>query len=686
MSLDQQIYEDQQQLLRAEYYKKATRLKSSEANGMTLWRTVTDSKGNAVLPQLPNNRSRQHIAEEDAFRKQLWDNFIGDKRPFRGNKSTSPLIGEMQDKALGKGSNKKFLEKVAAETDIANNYWGYRGVLQPEYNILEPYTLLDVESIFLNALKRMRSLCFRNGVEWVGSRPGWVKYIQDRTSQIGYVMNTTFEQHLKDILWNLLICSNCIVVKIRDKENSGGRANDKNSNKTPVAGYTIVPPHTIFPYMDGFGQIAWWRRFYKDGRPYRDYLPEDLIHYRWDVKPGHIYGTPRVYSVRDDIYALRRLEENNELLLIHHLFPLFHIKVGNPEEAVEYFADGSSEVDVIRAAVENMPKEGVFVTDHRVEIDVKGAEGKGIDPQPLIEHYKKRVFTGLGASPIDLGEGDTVNSSTADNISQNMKDRIKDDMSTFGSMVKMNIVKEMFEESGKDGMSVQNAVSDIGLAFHEIDVDGQIKKETHAVNQYTNGTIDLQEARKEARRNPLTKEQEPDMHFNRQTMVLEKFKAKTQKDLAQMSADSAAKTALHSSAMEHGGTRTTHVKKSNSITGVSTSRQVKEPTQHGRKMLSNLVQPENQHGKNLDPHKAKSSEDPKLVQALTDRLMDAQLELETAEELTIDSWSAAADKIIGELVPDNPQLSARLRTAVALAMDGDLLPHLIQASFSLEAN
>jgi len=681
----QQYYLEQQHQMRQKALQQAVKLSGRESKGMLAWKAIlVDGNGKPIMPKPPVSRSGWDIPKEATFLKTLLSGVIGDERPFHGRDKQQNKL--MADAVSSRGSNKRFQAKVAAETDIANNYWGYRGVLQPEYDLLEPYTLLDVEAIYFNALKRMRSLCFRNGVEWVGESDPFVRYIRKRTDQIGYVMGTTFEQHLKEVLWHLLVCSNCIVVKIRDKEKSGGYSNEKNSNKTPVAGYTIVPPHTIFPYMDGFGQIAWWRRFYKDGRPYRDYLPEDLIHLRWDVKPGHIYGTPRVYSVRDDIYALRRLEENNELLLIRHLFPLFHIKVGNEKEPVEYLPDGGSEVDVVRANIENMPKEGIFVTDHRVEVDVKGAEGKGIDPQPLIEHYKKRVYVGLGTSPIDLGEGDTTNHATADNISQNMKDRIKDDLTTFGSMVKMNYVKEMFEESSQEHLSVQNAVSDVSLAFHEIDVDGQIKLETHATNQYTNGVIDLPEARRVARRNKLTKEQETEMHFSRQTMVLEKFRAKTQKDLLQMKLDGTAKVAMHTAAMEHGGTKTTHVKKSNAKTGASVSRMVKEPTSHGRKMLSNLVQPENQHGKNLDPHKAKSSEDPDLVKALLDELQEALQDLTESGSLTAARWQEESGKVIDELLPENPQLGTSLKSAAKFGMDGDLLPSLILAALSLEAN
>jgi hypothetical protein len=46
-------------------------------------------------------------------------------------------------------------------------------------------------------------------------------------------------------------------------------------------------------------------------------------------------------GVKDDIFALRRLEENVELLFINQLFPLFHIKVGT-EQAPATFDEAVS--------------------------------------------------------------------------------------------------------------------------------------------------------------------------------------------------------------------------------------------------------------------------------------------------------------------------------------------------------
>ena len=237
----------------------------------------------------------------------------------------------------------------------------------------------------------------------MGDNQDFVQYIERRMKQFGYMMNQKFLMFLKEVLFDLMVSSNCIVVKIRDAEASGGYANDKNRNLVPVAGYKVVPTQTIFPFLDGKGRIEKWRRFFGMGRPFRDYPVEDVIHFHWDRKPGHLFGTPRHVSFRDDIFALRRLEENIELLMVHHLFPLFHVAVGTPEAPCQYTTEGMSEIDKIRMLIQEMPKEGVFVTDERVKIEVHGAAKEGIDPIHPAGLQAPHLYR-MGVSPIDLDE------------------------------------------------------------------------------------------------------------------------------------------------------------------------------------------------------------------------------------------------------------------------------------------
>jgi hypothetical protein len=607
---------------------------------------------------------------------------IGDRTNFPAR--TWNALAAVNTDANSADINPSLKAKLREEADLLNSYWGYVGIREPEYDLLEPWTLLDVESLYKQSIERRLSLAFRNGYEVTGDNSSFVDYINRRLAQMSFIMRQEFESFFKEVLLNLYVCSNCIIIKIRDEEGSGGVPNEKNNNRTPIAAYKIIPPQTIFPYLDGKGSIEKWRRFFGNGRPYRDYDVEDVIHFHWDKKPGHLFGTPRTASVRDDIFALRRHEENYELLLVNHLFPLFHVAVGSEEAPCEILPNGLSEIDVIKRLIQEMPKEGVFVTDERVKVDVHGAAKEGIDPNPLLEHYKQRVISGLGMSPMDLGIADTSNRATADSISQNLKDSIITDLKWFGGQVKMFVFRDLFSES-RTALSVQRATDDISIEFHEIDMDTMVKKETHAINKFNNQAITRTELRQHLKMKPVEKHQEKDTNNELIAMNAKRFDAKQQKDMSALSHEQAlelqkadqkhqAKLASESTASNErvqvhkaSSTKTTKVSRKFANGGGHT-KETTEPTKHAAKAVASLLQPSNQHGKNLDPHKARSSQDPDLAGRVFDALV-------TIHQDYREHWgSAAAAWIDSAFSADGMgRVRAQLKRLVPTEFDSDLL-------------
>lgn len=517
----------------------------------------------------------------------------------------------------------KIKKRVDQETDYINSYYGHFGTILPEYDMNEPYTMMDTEAFLMQAIRRKHSLMFRFGFKVQGESKRFTKYINDRLNQIAYMTGTTVENFVKTVLENLLVISNCFILKIRDEDASGGTPNKKNKERKPIAGYMIIPPHSIFPFINDKGEIIKWRRFYNSARKYKDYKLEDIIHFKWDVKPGHVFGTPRTTPVRDDIFALRRLEENVEMLLINHLFPLFHVKVGNEKAPAVFTVDGISEVDLIKAEIENMPKEGVFVTDERAEIEVVGIKGKAMDPQQMIEHYKARIFTGLGVSALDMGIADGGSQGASESISQNLKDNIKSDLNCFAGQFKMFIIKELFEESAKN-LSVQNALLDVSLVFPDVDVDGHIKWQNHVIEMFNNHLITEDEARHELQKISLTKQTAKLTHYNLHVLDLQE-KTINLKGKWQLAAAAARDV---EAAEVRGGP--------------------------GKKSVANKNRPANQHGRNLDPHSARSSVDPKLIY---DLLLQGKDQLVLDNKLSTTSWAKCVNNIINsyveKLISDN---------------------------------
>lgn len=620
--------------------------------------------------------------------------------------------------------------KVRNNADYVGTYNNFNGVLRPEYDMLEPFVIFDTEAYVKRAIGRRLDLMFRNGYEIAtdldqetdqGQKN--IDYINKRLQTIEYITDEPTNAFFKKLLFNLLLCSNCFLRKIRDEELSAGSRNKAhssglpdNNNKIPVAHYQLIPAHTILPYFEK-GKIIKWRRFFDTGTPYQDYSLEEILHIKWDIKPGHVYGTPRTVGVRDDIWALRRLEENIELLFVNHLFPFFHVKIGNEKAPCWYGPNGESEIDTIRYQIETMPKEGIFVSDARVEVDVVGAEGKSLEVKEFLEHLKSRVFTGLGVSGIDMGEGADATRATADNISQNLKDTVKADMESFGDAIRLNFFKEWFMEAPYS-VSVQKAVATTKLTFHEIDMDNLIKEQSHTLNMYNGHLLSEPEARKNMKKPPMTKKDKNLTHYKEHVVDLvqktaeakSQAEVKAQKELLPLQAkhqeemtghkvtEINAQHKLEHKKMEtHVAKAAASVKLTNaktklaSVQGPRLGGTAKKATPSSR-TTKNRVQPSNQHKVNAGPTRAKSSRE-ELQEILSDNLLQ-----ELQDNIGTIEWSKLSSDVIDRVLagfetthsedPDDPtndytrkvrQELASFKDMIAQTTDPEMLTILIDA-------
>ena len=149
-----------------------------------------------------------------------------------------------------------------------------------------------------------------------------------------------------------------------------------------------------------------------------------------------------------------------------------------------------------------MPSEGGIVTPERHEISTIGSEGKALRAEGYLDYFKKRVISGLGISAVDLGEGETSNRATADNMSRNLIDSVKNVQQVMESFVNQYLINELLLEStfGDEVLDEENIVK---LKFKEIDIDAQIKKETHLADQFNKDLITHDEGRRRMGYEPL---------------------------------------------------------------------------------------------------------------------------------------------------------------------------------------
>jgi hypothetical protein len=379
-----------------------------------------------------------------------------------------------------------------------------RNIFEPtEYDLYEIGRIEDVESYVRQAFKKQVGLFLKEGFDYVGSNKKIVKYLKTRFSQIERATSIPHEELIRRLASSFVRKSNAFIVKVRSETASGGsvRVDASGKSRKPIAGYFPIAPETMQVQVDGSGKPYKWRQMLPNG-VYLDFDPADIVHIHFDRKEGFLFGTPLIMPVIDDIRALRKIEENIELLIYKHLFPLFQYIVGTEKAPAGIGEDGRREIDVARFELQQIPTEGGIVTPERHEIRSIGSESKALRAENYLQHFKQRVISGLGMSAVDFGEGDSSNRSTADNMSRSLVDNIKDMQDSFESQFNIFIINELLEESTftDEILSPENITR---LEFREIDIDKQIKVENQAADLFAKNAITWSEMRRDLGRDPI---------------------------------------------------------------------------------------------------------------------------------------------------------------------------------------
>lgn len=392
---------------------------------------------------------------------------------------------------------------VAMMPNVNNTVLGYhnqrmigRGAFQPpEYNLAEMGRIEDTDSYVRQAFDKKTALMFKEGWSLVGKNPRTIKYVKTRLAQIAHASNISTNSLFRNIGSNIVRKSNAFLLKARKVEASGGRIRNQpgtDISLKPVAGYFPIPAETMEFQLTGT-KISRWQQKMPNGE-FKKLNVKNVIHIHFDRKDGFVFGTPGLIPVIDDIRALRKIEENIELLVYQHLFPLFHYKVGTENNPAGWTEDGKREIDIVKQEIQFMPTEGGIVTPERHEITAIGVEGRALRAEGYLDHFKNRVFSGLGVSAVDMGEGDTANRATADNMSRNLVDAVKDLQQIVEDAINHEIIDELLLES-TFGTSVLDEDNIVRLEFKEIDVEAQIKKEAHGADLFDKNIIEQDEAR-----------------------------------------------------------------------------------------------------------------------------------------------------------------------------------------------
>lgn len=487
-----------------------------------------------------------------------------------------PLLGE----ALSGAKVKKINGRAMPYADRHRGNW-----FKPEYDLTEIQIAQDTDAFLYKAIQKKVQRFVLAGWEIVGNDKERVEYIKRRLKEIEYVSGQPFNLLMTDLAHDLIRYSNCAWVKVRNKDASTGKVRRwMNKDIEPIAGYFILPFETLWFKVKKNGELKKVMQEQPNTGEWKEFSPQDVIHFYTNRKPGFTMGTPEILPVLEDLALLRRLEESVENMIDSNLNPLFHYRVGNDNMPERYSPDGIKESDLVRQTIEYMPSGGIFVSDHRHEISAIGSQGKALEIKDYLDYFKKRVYAGLGVSPMDMGEADSANRSTANTLSKIAIQDVEALQKHIKTFIETYIINELLLEGGYED-SLFSSDKAVSIKFGTVDKEEKSKEENQTIQLWLNNLISEQEARKRLGDQPVDEAYREQTHY--------KLYAEPLALLKSMGPFSAASDAL---AKSPSSSISEEAVKKEEASNINNTKKTQDPENKAANLSNNISRPVNQNG------------------------------------------------------------------------------------------
>jgi len=396
--------------------------------------------------------------------------------------------GQLADKRdvedpTGKFQGTRYINQSQSISKVRKNVM----FLRPEYDFPTISNAVTMDGILSRAVNIFSEQILKNGYEFISKNQRLQRHITKRMKEMENLTGVPFYEVMNAIALQLVTYGNCYIVKVRSRTKSRfgkpyflyGREYD------PVVGLFIADASTIHFGVNDAGQVVNYKQFIRGKSTYWD--EREVIHIAYNRIPGTLAGQSQFYPVLDDVRALRKLEEELEILGYQYSIPLFLYKVGNKEQPA-----APGEIDQAIATINNMPAYGMLVVPGNHTIEVPSNNNTPVDLISFCNHFKSRIYAGLGVSPVAMGESDTSNRSTSQVLDTSMQTTTK----RYQQIIKTRLELDLFREIMLDGGFDPN-MEDADFSFSEIDLEAQIKKETNIIAKWQNNMITREEARNE---------------------------------------------------------------------------------------------------------------------------------------------------------------------------------------------
>ena len=539
---------------------------------------------------------------------------IRDYLPFAQNSSANILAKTIEPDQVKVLSRALKPAALALGYQGSTMYYNTRTNFEPSpYDFDRIIQAADTDSYVRQATLKYKELFWKEDWKITGESAEAVAYLYQRIDFMEMAMKRPFVDFLIEVVDSLVKFGNVFIVKARgDMSEFFPTTLTSVESSQPIIGYYLIPTEQVRILRDKFNRP---KAYQQQTDPYT-YSPNDkdpvwsaerVIHLHFDRKTGRAFGTPFLSNVLDDVVALRQLEEDIQNLVHRELFPLYKYKIGTADQPAEPW-----EIDQAEQEIENMRSEGGLILPYRHDVEVIGANQTALDASDYLNHFKERVAIGLGVAPHHLGMMmGGGNRSVTDRLDTALYDKVKQYQKQFAEMVRLHIFNELLFEGGFDPIvnPVETDSSDrCYFKFNEIDVDTQVKKETHIIQKYTNSVITLPEARAQLGMDPEYDKEE----------LFAGIQADIQMDMA------AAQAELTANAQQK------------PLTGPENSDK-QQPAAKGQRNLpssrrgaGNVIRPANQQGRNTSPNIRRS--DLSWLPSIENLLKEEYNVIETDEE------------------------------------------------------
>jgi hypothetical protein len=352
------------------------------------------------------------------------------------------------------------------------------------------------------ALDKYIYLMFKEGYKFTSRNQNAIDYIKARLRLMSFGTNVSENELFNEMAATLVRDANVFILKARQDikvKLQGVNIKPIPGISKPVAGYFVQNTSSVTISRDTNGTPLAYRVTVSGvGNPI-DFKPQDVIHIYYDKEPGQAFAVPFVWEVLEDVTLLRQLEETVAKMVHKETFPLRDVSVGSDEEG-----KWASEEEIVEAKdmVENLPEDGWAIHGGHIKLDVLGGQGEALDARPYLDYFESRVFTGLGVSAVMMGRGEGASRSTADNLTDQMFDRILGLQKVLQDAISNKMFLEILLEGGFDPLN--NPDDMVFFEFNPVDSSKLINNELHAMQLFQGNAIPYDEFRRRIKAEPVT--------------------------------------------------------------------------------------------------------------------------------------------------------------------------------------